>query len=453
MMFGWPVLAVILFSHLHPRNAVLVSLIGAWLFLPMTIYDLPGIPAYSKTAASSLGILFGIMLFDTDRLVRFRPQVYDLPMLIWCLFCPIATSLSNDLGLYDGLASAVTKILEWGIPYLAGRIYFNNRGDLKDLAIAIVLGGVVYVPLCLYEVRMSPQLSNMFYGFFPHSFAQHVRFGGYRPIVFMQHGLMVSLWMAISTVVAFWLWRSRQMVTLRRVPMGIVVAALAVTTILCKSVNGWFTLLAGCGSYYLYNTLKMVKPFKLLIGIICGYAILRSTGLWDAQILLDLVARFIDQDRASSLAFRLTQEDLFSNWTMYRPWFGWGGYGRNRPMNIYVGQTLDTIDSLWLIAFSTYGYIGLASLFGAMLTGPWLALTRYSQQFGQKVIGTEGILLCLAVILFMVDSLFNSMVSPVYLMVTGGLLATVIQERKSLLINTGYSGNKITSKPVMRAEA
>jgi len=446
-MFGWPVMTVILFSRLHPRHAALVSLIGAVLFLPMMTYDLPGIPAYSKTAAASLGILIGIMLFDSARLVRFRLHAYDLPMLIWCLFCPIATSLSNDLGLYNGLAVAVTQILEWGVPYLTGRIYFNNREALKDLAIAIVIGGLIYVPLCLYEVRMSPQLSNVIYGFFPHSFTQHVRFGGYRPIVFMQHGLMVSLWMAISTVVAFWLWRSRQVVTLRGVPMGMVVITLAVITILCKSVNGWFALLAGCGSYYLYKNLKTIKPFKLLIGICIGYTVLRSTGLWDAQILPDLVARYIDQNRADSLAFRLIQEDLFSDWTMYRPWFGWGGYGRNRPMDIYTSQTFDTIDAMWLIVFSTYGYIGLASLFGAMLTGPWLALTRYSKQFGQKAIGTEGIVLCLAVILFMVDGLFNSMVNPIYIMITGGLLATVIQERKSLLINSGYSGNKIISKP------
>ena len=60
-----------------------------------------------------------------------------------------------------------------------------------------VLGGLIYVPLCLFEVRMSPQLHNMVYGFAQHSFGQTVRGGGWRPMVFMQHGLAVGLFMSV----------------------------------------------------------------------------------------------------------------------------------------------------------------------------------------------------------------------------------------------------------------
>ena len=59
-----------------------------------------------------------------------------------------------------------------------------------------------------WEVRMSPQLHSSMYGFRPFRFDQAYRWGGYRPSVFMQHGIALGLFMASCTLVAFWLWRS-----------------------------------------------------------------------------------------------------------------------------------------------------------------------------------------------------------------------------------------------------
>ena len=87
---------------------------------------------------------------------------------------------------------------------------------------------------------MSPQLSNMFYGFFPHSWQQHVREGHFRPIVFMQHGLMVSLWMAVSSVTAFWLWRSEQLKEIKNIPMGVVFILLSITCLVFQINQRFF---------------------------------------------------------------------------------------------------------------------------------------------------------------------------------------------------------------------
>ena len=38
---------------------------------------------------------------------------------------------------------------------------------------------------------ISPQLHFMTYGFYQHEFTQVVRMGGYRPMVFLQHGIAV----------------------------------------------------------------------------------------------------------------------------------------------------------------------------------------------------------------------------------------------------------------------
>ena len=65
------------------------------------------------------------------------------------------------------------------------------------------------MPLCLYEIRMSPQLHYLVYGFYPSFFGMSVRFGGYRPTVFLQHGLAVGMWMTSASLVGVWLWYSR----------------------------------------------------------------------------------------------------------------------------------------------------------------------------------------------------------------------------------------------------
>jgi len=96
---------------------------------------------------------------------------------------------------YDGFSEIVRAFIGWGLPYLIGRVYFNDLESLQELAVGIFIGGLIYIPFCWFEVRFSPQLHKWVYGFRQHSFIQNVRDGGYRPMVFMQHGLMVGMWM------------------------------------------------------------------------------------------------------------------------------------------------------------------------------------------------------------------------------------------------------------------
>ena len=187
-LFGWIPVVILLFSALPARRAVLASYILGWLFLPVFKYDLPALPPYSKLTATSYGILMAVFLFDARRVLSFKMHPLDLPMVAWCL-CPLVTSLTNGLGVYDGLSSVLDQTLTWGVPYFIGRLYFRRPEDLRELAIALVIGGMLYLPLCLWEIRMSPRLHQLVYGFRQHSFAQTVRFGGWRPMLFMQHGL------------------------------------------------------------------------------------------------------------------------------------------------------------------------------------------------------------------------------------------------------------------------
>src|SRR4051812_36160741 len=138
-LFGWIPVILIIFSTLPPRRAVIVAFIGAWLFLPYAGYNVPGLPDYTKRSATCLGIALATVLFRFDWLSKLRLKWFDLPMATWCL-CPMASSITNDLGVYDGLSASFDYSTAYGLPYLIGRIYFTRIEHLRELAIGISLG-------------------------------------------------------------------------------------------------------------------------------------------------------------------------------------------------------------------------------------------------------------------------------------------------------------------------
>src|SRR4051812_49225914 len=199
VLFGWVPLVMALFASMPARRAVITAYIAGVLFLPCTGYKLPGVPDYSRATATSFLVLIGVVLFDSGRLLRFRPSLLDLPMAVFCVV-PLLSSLTNGMGGYDGLSAVVHQTILWGGPYFMGRLYLGEIAAHRELALGILIGAVVYIPLCLLEVRLSPQLHNWVYGFHAHQFAQTIRLGGYRPVVFMEHGLAVGLWMGTASV-------------------------------------------------------------------------------------------------------------------------------------------------------------------------------------------------------------------------------------------------------------
>ncbi len=99
-------------------------------------------------------------------------------------------------------------------------MFLSDLTGLRTIALGVFLGGLSYVPLCLYEIRMSPQLHRILYGFHQHEFVQTLRWGGFRPMVFMNHGLALGLWMTLACLSGYWLWRTGTKKRLWGVPMS-----------------------------------------------------------------------------------------------------------------------------------------------------------------------------------------------------------------------------------------
>ena len=133
------------------------------------------------------------------------------------------------------------------MPYLIGRLYLNSPAGIRDFLWALFLSGLLYAPFALWEIRMSPQLHRIVYGEAQHFFAQTMRGGGWRPMVFMRHGLELSLYMAMAAFAGVTLWRHGRVKKVAGIPSGLLVAALVGTVVLCKSTGATLLLLLSIG--------------------------------------------------------------------------------------------------------------------------------------------------------------------------------------------------------------
>lgn len=421
-MFGWLPLVVIAFRLLPPHRAVIAAYMFAWLFLPIAHFKVIGVPDYDKTVATSLGVFFGVLFFDTTRLARIRFKWLDLPMLVWC-GCPFVSSLVNGLGPYDGSAGVVYQSLAWGIPYLVGRLYLSDLDRLKDLAIGIFIGGLVYVPLCLYEIRMSPQLHSMVYGFHQHDFAQTMRGGGWRPTVFMPHGLVVGMWMAMSTLIGIVLWRARVLRSLFGLPMGALVATMLVTTVLVKSFGAFVLLIVGVFVLYATKVLRNSLVIGALVAVPLVYVGVRGTGIWSGEQVVGLVEGF-SSDRAGSMQFRLDAENRLAARALQQPIFGWGGWGRNFVARSDEEDAPPVIgDGLWVLTFGTRGAVGLGALLALVLLPIVTLMSRFPPRSWSARSVAPAAALAVMLCLYMIDCLANAMVSPIFMLASGGLTA------------------------------
>lgn len=422
----WGILpvGVALFWLIPPRRALIAVLLLGWLFLPMAGVSFPGFPDYTKATATSLAALLGVTLRDSGRLMAFRARWFDLPMLAWCLV-PVVTSMTNDLGIYDGLSSVLGTTLDWGVPYLLGRVYFTNMSELTELAIGIVIGGLVYVPLCWIEIRLSPQLHYWVYGFHQHQFAQTRRYGGFRPMVFMYHGLAVGMWMTAATLTAVWLGATGAVRRLCGAPMWVWAVVLAVTSLFVKSFGAFALLIIGCGTLLTSRTGLSRTILAAIVALPVLYAGVRATGRWDGSDLVELSSALGGEKRGGSLRFRMDMENVLIERALEQPLFGWGGWGRNRPIEDRSGVVTD---GLWIISMGQHGIVGLVSIMGVLLVGP-LLLIRYARSadwLQPRWAGASALAVLLA--LFMIDCLFNACPNPLFTLACGGVPTAMVAE-------------------------
>ena len=426
VLYTWFPVVIYLFIRFPPQRAVVISFVTAWLFLPLAGFKLPSIPVdYNKTSATCLAILLATCLYNVERFKVYRFSWFDVPIIVWCL-CPFVTSMTNGLGAYDGVSSAIGQTMGWGVPYFLGRIYLNSFSALRQLAVAIFWGGLIYVPLCLFEIATHVNLHGLIYRF-TRSGAE-LRYGSYRPSVFLQTGLELGTWMMFAALIAVVLWRTKAIRQIRGIPMGWIVGILLTTFILVKATGAYFLLISALIiviTAQLYGTGFLLW---LIVGGIFIYLYLGVVGDFPGQAIIDFLSNYFDPDRLQSLGFRFMNEEMLSGKARQQILFGWGGYGRN---NLFKegGYIITVTDSLWIIAFGINGLVGLISVFTTLLLpvlGFWFFYPPASWSHPNIVI-TAAIAVGLA--MYALDCVLNAFPNPVFTLAGGGLTGVILNRQ------------------------
>lgn len=428
MFFAHAILVIFLplcaaaFVMLRARTAMLTCIIGGWMFLPFTHITMKGLPDYDKFAAVGIGATLGILIFGLPRETRTRPHWLDIPIIVLCGI-PMLTSLANGLGPYEGLSASLSFIFWFGLPYFLGRRVLGDLEGARLLTIAIFLGGLLYVPFCLFESRMAPVLHRNIYGFRPFEFVQTIRFGGYRPVVFMQHGLATAMWMASATLCGIVLYRQGY---LKKLPWMFgslsAIVLLLITTLMMRSLGALMLLVFGLALLTTCKFFRTKLPIILLACLPMLYIAVRAPGIWDGQQAVD-VARAIDTSRARSLQYRLDSETVLVEKALQQPALGWGRFGRSRIKDQATGQDQAATDGLWINILGQNGLVGVMALYSLLVLPPLILAIRWrpAHFFSQSAAPVAA--LTMVLILSAIDYLFNAMVNPVSFMIPGVLVA------------------------------
>ncbi len=412
---------------LGTTRGIVVSLLGGWLFLPVVDGRVLQVPLLgSKISFVPVAILLVSAAADWGRWVRLRLHWIDLAAVA-VVVGPFVTALSNGLGPYEGASAMVDAFGVWGTPYLLGRIYLGGPRPARAYAVASVAAALVYVPLCLWEIRMSPQLHRVVYGYrAAGAFATAVRYGGYRPSVFMAAGLAVGTFMATATLIAYWLWRTRASRRALGVPLGAATVALLVTTLLVKSTGAIVLLAIGIAVLEASRLLGASLPVLALALVPPVFCAARISG-WSPAGIVEAAESF-DQDRAQSVQFRFENERMLLDKAAQRPWLGWGRWGRSRVFDD-DGRDVSTTDSLWIIALGMNGRVGLLAI-GVLVLAPVVLLQRRfrRRQWEHPRLASVGAL-AVAALLWAIDSMLNNMNGPLYPAMAGSIVS-ILQARR-----------------------
>jgi hypothetical protein len=447
-LLGWPLVTRLLFTRFGVRDAICWSIVGGYLLLPTGFgLDAPLLPTFDKSLAPALAV-FVICLMGGAAPTRLSgrksigspPPMHVQPLPGWtpkaamallllalAVLTPIGTALLNTdpirvtdsyilrgTSYYDGLSFALQALVAV-LPLLIGRRYLHDEEAHRRLFYAIFMGGVAYIIPVLAEVRLSPQLHSMIYGYFPSDWRQQKRFGGFRPVVFLQHGLWVAIYMAMATASAVAMWRINA--DMKR-PGGLkyfmLFVALFFSLILCKSVGAVLLVVMMIPAIAFLSPRKIMLICAVFGTIVLTYPAARGVGAIPIEKTIAF-AESISAERAESLTFRVRNEELLLERAAQRPLFGWGSWGRSLVFDDR-GSKKTIQDGLWIIIIGQHGWLGYIATFG-LLVLPVLSLALFH---GKKVsIATAG--LAAVSIINMLDMLPNSSLTPVSWLIAGAL--------------------------------
>src|SRR6056297_470993 len=416
-LFSWPVVSLVLFRKLALPLAILVTIIGGFLLLPQRgSLDFPGL-TLNKNSIPALSALCFALIFAGRDMSQLRPEGWlprhplALTLLLAVPVGAVMTALTNagtlrygpttlpGLSLYDA-GSMASDALMMILPLLLARRYLADAAAQRLILKVLCIAALGYSLFAVIEMRMSPQMSNWVYGFFPHSWIQHYKAGGWRPVVFLRHGLVLGIFFAMSVMAVVCL--ARVDASRRRLW---VLSTIWLFVILALSRNFGALLIAVALLPVLFFT--KIRGQLLVAALICGvflaYPAARTANVLPFDQILQFAESIGAERAAESFRVRLYHEDQLLAKAAERPLFGWGIWSRSRVFN-EAGRDISITDGAWTITLGVKGWVGYLAQFG-LLAAPVLLLWVHRRRYE---IGMETSVLAIILAANLVDMIPNS---------------------------------------------
>jgi hypothetical protein len=428
MILLWPLIAIIFYKRFDTVTATFWTIVGGYMFLPVgTAIDLPMVPAIGKDEISAIAAFIGCRFIKNEKIALFGNSTLQKYLISLLMIVPFINVFFNSSPMFDGLlwiqgltpydaaSQVITQYLEL-LPFVIAISIVKSSEELEKIVRLLVIAGLIYSILILIEIRLSPQLHTWIYGFFPHSFAQQARMGGFRAVVFMGHGLMVAIFCFVCVCAAAIQFKiSKQHEKMRNV---YILLYLFTILILQKSVGAiGMGLVITAGILFLYRS-KQALITKVIVAIFFLYPSLSILNLIPYEAIISFISDF-SVDRAGSTNYRFIQEIELMQHAYQKLFIGWGSWGRNSFYN-------STTDGYWIIILGVYGAIYFYALFGMFIMGVFNSMLKTSTIKNEQIV-YSGLSLMLAGVLF--DQLQNASLSSSWLWFLSGLLSASIRKK------------------------
>lgn len=424
-----------MFARMRLETAAIASLFAGILLLPSGLsVDLPLLPPIDK---SNVTVLSTFLLCLAKGGAPKRGSVgILLPILAAAyVLAPIGATFANSYelrigtlslpGYYfmDGVKGAINNLIQLSAFYIGTRYLSSTTGRMQVLKASVGAMLLYSLPI-LVEARLSPQIHRWVYGYAPYSFAEQVRWGGYRPAVFLPQGLMLALFVAMALVAACVLARAK--IRVFRWPPWAPAAYLVPILLLCKTLGAVIYAAALVPLAMFARPRTCVKIAAALLIFVCAYPALRTQSLVPVESIVG-AAGSVSKERADSFVVRITNEKLLMEKANQKPLFGWGGWGRNRIYDAWDSKDITITDGGWIIYFGAFGWVGYLGLFGMFAVAVVRAnsFIKIAEEQDAKIISALTLMLAMNI----VDMLPNANLTPLTFVLAGSIARKVILAR------------------------
>jgi hypothetical protein len=298
--------------------------------------------------------------------------------------------------------------------FLLGRVVLRSTRELRSLFELCIVFALLYTPIFLFEFKMGPQTNNIIYGYMQHDPSQAARSGGFRPLGFTAHGLVLARFMTITLLGGATLMRLK-------LASGKMIGGLFWLLLLFINIKsmGAIIMLITTAPLILFGSFSaQLRTSIILAVIVLIFPLLRGGDLFPTDQLVEWSAS-INPERGISLGGRFDNEDMLLDKARQRVWFGWGQYARHHVYD-EKGEDIAVTDGEWVIVLGTrgvFGFLGWYGLYLAPIYIAWRHGRRLRTRPAQMLVGAFSLI----TVLMAIDTLPNAALGWPHMFWSGGL--------------------------------